>query len=81
MHEDPHIPDYKTKQFPKVKIKKGMCLAIEPTVTTGSKEIATDEDGWTIVTEDGSDASHFEVTVAVTEAGYEILTPLPEVKI
>ncbi|PIQ67267.1 type I methionyl aminopeptidase [Candidatus Uhrbacteria bacterium CG11_big_fil_rev_8_21_14_0_20_41_9] len=81
VHEDPHIPNYKTKQFPKVKIKKGMCLAIEPTVTTGSKEIATDEDGWTIVTEDGSDASHFEVTVAVTEAGYEILTPLPEVKI
>lgn len=81
VHEDPHIPNYRTKKFPKVEIKKNMCLAIEPMLTTGTKEIETDSDGWTIVTADGSDAGHFEVTVAVTEDGYEILTPQPEVKI
>lgn len=81
VHEDPHIPNYKTKKFPKVEIKEGMCLAIEPMITTGSYDIVTLDDGWTIATEDGSDAAHFEVTIAVTENGPEILTPQPEIRL
>lgn len=81
VHEDPHIPNYKTKKFPRVEIQQGMCLAIEPMITTGSHDIVTLDDGWTIATEDGSDAAHFEVTLAVTENGPEILTPQPEIKL
>ena len=81
VHEKPHVPNSRGGSFPKVKIKEGMCLAIEPMLTTGTHEIETADDGWTIVTEDGSDAGHFEVTLAVTKNGPEILTPQPEVGI
>lgn len=81
VHESPHIPNYRNKKFPEVKIQEGMCLALEPMITTGSDEIETAEDDWTIVTVDGSDAAHFEVTIAITKEGPEILTPQPEVKI
>lgn len=81
VHEKPHIPNYKTDRFPEVTIQEGMCLALEPMITTGADEIQTAEDGWTITTVDGSDAAHFEVTVAVTKDGPEILTPQPEVNI
>jgi methionyl aminopeptidase len=79
VHEDPHIPNYRTKKFPPVNIQKGMCLAIEPMVTTGTDEVDTLDDGWTIATADGSDAGHFEVTIAITENGTEVLTPEPEI--
>ncbi len=75
VHELPHIPNFKTDSFPSVQIEKGMCLAIEPMITTGSYRIETSDDGWTIITSDGSYAAHFEVTIAVTEDGYEIITP------
>lgn len=81
VHESPHIPNYRTKKFPAVKIEKGMCLAIEPMITLGTHVIITGEDGWTIETEDGSDAAHFEVTIAITENGTELITPEPEVKL
>ena len=81
VHESPHIPNYRTDKFPRVMIQKGMCLAIEPMITTGTHEIETAADDWTIVTADGSDAAHFEVTIAVTENGPEILTPQPQVHI
>ncbi|MFA6522473.1 MAG: type I methionyl aminopeptidase [Patescibacteria group bacterium] len=78
VHEEPNIPNYRTRRTPKLLMQKGMCLAIEPMLTTGGDDIATGEDGWTIETADGSDAAHFEVTVAVTDDGFEILTPEPK---
>lgn len=81
IHEEPHIPNYRASHFPKVKIKEGMCLAIEPMITTGTHHVETLDDEWTIATEDGSDAAHFEVTLAVTENGPEILTPQPKIDI
>jgi methionyl aminopeptidase len=51
-----------------------MVLAIEPMVTMGSWEVRILDDGWTAVTRDGSLAAHFEHTIAVTEAGSEVLT-------
>ena len=61
----------------KAVIKKGMVLAIEPMVTEGSWEVELAKDRWTILTEDRKLAAHWELTLAVTADGYEILTPLP----
>lgn len=77
IHEDPQIPNYDNPDMPKVKIKRGMVLAIEPMVNMGSWEIELAEDKWTILTADGSLSAHFEMTVAVTDDGYEIITPQP----
>ncbi len=82
VHEPPHIPNYRAgKSFPTVKIVSGMVLAIEPMLTDGDDDVETAKDGWTIVTSDHSDAAHFEVTIAVTDSGVEILTPQPTVRI
>ena len=51
-----------------------MVIAVEPMLTAGKRDVAILDDDWTIVTQDGSPASHFEHTVAITEDGYEILT-------
>ena len=52
-----------------------MTIAIEPMITMGSPEVYLHDDGWSISTEDGSLAAHFEHTVAITAAGPRILTP------
>lgn len=80
VHEAPHVPNYRGK-FSPVKLVPNMCIAIEPMLTTGSDNITTAKDGWTITTVDGSDAGHFEVTLVITENGPEILTPQPNVGI
>lgn len=80
VHEPPNVPNYRSNRFPRVDIVEGMCLAIEPMLTTGTDEIELDEDGWTIITADGSDAAQFEVTIAVGPNGAEILTPQPNVR-
>ncbi len=79
VHEAPHVPNYRGKQFPAVKLVPNMCLAIEPMLTTGGEDIVTADDGWTIETADGSDAAHFEVTIVITKNGPEILTPQPSI--
>ena len=55
-------------------LKKGMVLAIEPMVNTGTWECKILDNGWTAVTKDGFPSAHFEHTVAITEDGPEILT-------
>lgn len=77
VHEEPQVPNYFDPRLKPVEMKSGLVIAIEPMVTAGHYEVETMSDGWTIVTVDGSLAAHFEVTVVVTENGYEILTPLP----
>lgn len=79
VHESPHVPNFVSKAFARVELRPGMCLAIEPMITRGTDEVYLQSDGWTIVTADGSDAAHFEVTIAITENGPEILTPQPEI--
>lgn len=79
VHESPHVPNFRGKGFPKVKLEPGMCLAIEPMITLGTDHVDMGTDGWTIKTEDGSDAAHFEVTIAILPDGPEILTPQPRV--
>lgn len=79
MHEDPGIPNYgKAGRGPR--IEAGMTLAIEPMVIQGKPDILELSDGWTIVTEDGSLAAHYENTVLITKNGPEILTMTKEEK-
>ena len=75
MHEDPGIPNY-GKAGRGVRLEPGMTLAIEPMVIQGKPNILELEDGWTIVTEDGSMAAHYENTILITEKEPEILTIL-----
>lgn len=78
VHEDPAIPNYREPRAPKVMLQTNMVIAIEPMVTLGTWKIRQKDDGWTIVTADGSKAAHFEVTVAVTDDGYDLVTPWPD---
>lgn len=73
MHQDPDVPNY-GRAGRGLKIVPGLCLAIEPMVTTGSAETATLDDEWTVVTRDGSDAAHWEHTITVTKGGLWVLT-------
>jgi methionyl aminopeptidase len=79
VHEDPPVPNYFDGGFEPVRIARGMVLAIEPMVNIGDEDVRYLPDEWTIVTADKAWSAHFEVTVAVTEQGTEIVTPLPEV--
>lgn len=80
MHEPPEIPNF-GRRGTGDRIRPGMTLAIEPMVNAGGYRTKTLDDGWTVVTADGSASAHFEHTVLTTDAGPEILTvpraPLP----
>jgi methionyl aminopeptidase len=73
MHEDPPIPNFGEAGTGPA-IKPGMVFAIEPMVNMGGHDVRTLEDGWTVVTVDGSLSAHYEHTVAVTKEGPVILT-------
>ncbi|HEV8687400.1 MAG TPA: type I methionyl aminopeptidase [Gaiellaceae bacterium] len=74
-HEDPQIPNYGTPGRG-AKLAPGMTLAIEPMITAGGVDIFLAEDQWSVYTADGSLSAHFEHTVAITESGPRILTPV-----
>ena len=73
MHEDPPVYNFAVRNSGP-KIVPGLCVAIEPMVTAGSKQTKVLEDGWTVATKDGSDASHWEHSIAVHEKGIWVLT-------
>jgi methionyl aminopeptidase len=73
LHEKPEIPNY-GRRGSGIKLKKGMCLAIEPMVNLGVKEVSQDKDGWTIRTMDGKPSAHFEHNVAVKDGKADILS-------
>jgi methionyl aminopeptidase len=73
LHEEPQVPNYgEPKQG--YRLREGMCIAIEPMINMGVKEIKTDADGWTIRTLDGEASAHFEHTIAITANGPVILS-------
>lgn len=76
LHEDPQIPNVGRAGHGPL-LRAGMVLAIEPMIALGTDQIRTLDDGWTVVTADGSRSAHFEHTVAVTESGPRILTQSP----
>jgi methionyl aminopeptidase len=77
MHEEPQVPNFgEPGKGPE--LEEGMVLAIEPMVNVGGPLVRMDDDGWSVFSEDGSLAAHFEFTVAVTADVPRILTPWHE---
>jgi len=73
LHEEPQVPNYGAPNQG-YKLHAGMCIAIEPMINMGGKEIYTAKDGWTILTVDGKASAHFEHTIAILEDGPQILS-------
>ena len=73
LHEAPSIPNF-GKKGTGPKLKNGMTLAIEPMVNAGKYDVVTAQDGWTVLTADGSASAHFEHTILVNNKTPEILT-------
>jgi len=76
MHEEPQVPNY-GRPGRGLRLEEGLVLAIEPMLNEGGPETRVLEDGWTVVTRDGSRSAHFEHTVAITPDGPEVLTLMP----
>ena len=72
LHEAPSVPNFGNPGRG-MTLKAGMVLAIEPMVNVGTRKVQLDADGWTARTKDGSLSAHFEYSVAITEAGPQIL--------
>ena len=73
-HEEPFV-SYVTRKGTEMLMVPGMVFTIEPMVNMGTCEVCVDdEDGWTVYTEDGKPSAQWEITVAVTETGHEVLT-------
>ncbi len=73
MHEDPEVPNYGRRGIGPV-LKPGMCIAIEPMINLGSKNIVVMRDGWQCRTKDRKPSAHFEHTIVITDSEPRILT-------
>ena len=73
MHEAPEIPNFAQRRKG-IRLAAGMTLAIAPMITAGRYDVVWEDDGWTVVTEDGSLASHYENTILITDGEPEILS-------
>lgn len=79
LHQEPSIPNFvpgllHRSRFQKMKLRKGMALAIEPMVNLGSYMVRIAKDGWTVVTTDGKPSAHYEHTVVVEDKYPIVLT-------
>ncbi len=79
MHEDPQVPNY-GKRGNGMQLKDGLCIAIEPMITYGSKDIYLLPDKWGIVTRDKSISAHFEHTICVRKGKADILSSFDEIE-
>ncbi|HBG42578.1 MAG TPA: type I methionyl aminopeptidase [Porphyromonadaceae bacterium] len=73
MHEAPEVPNY-GKRGTGPLIKEGMCIAIEPMINLGSKNVVFENDGWTVRTKDRKPSAHFEHTIAIRNGKADILS-------
>lgn len=73
MHEDPEVPNYGRRGIGAV-LRNGMCIAIEPMINLGSKNIVIEKDGWQCRTKDRKPSAHYEHTIAMVDGKAEILT-------
>ena len=76
MHEEPRVPNFVSAELlaDDIVLAEGMVLAVEPMINSGTAEVRTLKDGWTVVTRDGKCSAHFEHTIAITSDGCEVLT-------
>ena len=73
MHEDPQVPNYGKRGYGPL-MKRGLCIAIEPMITLGDRQVIMERDGWTVRTRDRKCAAHFEHTIAVGAGEADILS-------
>ena len=73
LHEEPSVPNF-GKKGTGIKLRNGMTIAIEPMVNLGKDKVLTGDDGWTVLTADGSPSAHFEHTILISNGKPEILT-------
>jgi methionyl aminopeptidase len=73
MHEDPHVPHHGPRGSG-LRLQSGMVITIEPMINLGAPDVVLLEDGWTVLTRDGSLSAQFEHTIYVTSTGCEVLT-------
>jgi methionyl aminopeptidase len=76
MHEEPRVPNFVSEELlaDDIVLAEGMVLAVEPMINSGTSDVRTLKDGWTVVTKDGKCSAHFEHTIAITNDGCEVLT-------
>lgn len=79
LHEKPEVPNY-GRRGSGIKLKSGMCLAIEPMVNLGVKEVYQDKDGWTIRTADAKPSAHFEHDIAVRNGKADVLSTFKDIE-
>lgn len=79
MHEEPQVPNY-GRRGTGMLLKNGLCIAIEPMITLGKRDISMLGDNWTIVTRDGKVAAHYEHTVCVRKGKADILSSFDEIE-
>jgi methionyl aminopeptidase len=79
LHEEPQVPNY-GKRGTLQKLKEGMVIAIEPMINLGTKNVYHDKDGWTIKTEDGKPAAHYEHTICIQRGKADILSSFTEIE-
>ena len=79
MHEDPQVPNY-GRRGNGILLKAGMCIAIEPMITMGKRDIYLKPDKWSVCTRDGKPAAHYEHTIAIRRGQAEILSSFEEIE-
>lgn len=79
MHEDPMVPNY-GRRGNGVQLKAGMCIAIEPMIAMGTKEVYLQDDKWGVVTRDGKYAAHFEHSICIHKGEADILSSFEEIE-
>ena len=79
MHEDPQVPNY-GRRGNGILLKSGLCIAIEPMITMGTKDIYMQEDRWGIVTRDKKPAAHYEHSLCVLKGKADILSSFDEIE-
>jgi methionyl aminopeptidase len=80
LHEAPEIPNFPTRRRG-AKLKPGMTIAVEPMVNIGDYAVEWLDDGWTVVTADGTRSAHYENTILITEGEPEILSKAPGIEL
>lgn len=73
LHEEPQVPNFGTAGTG-MKLRRGLCIALEPMLNVGTSEVEVLEDGWTVVTKDRKLSAHFEHSIAIMDDGPEILS-------
>jgi len=79
LHEDPQVPNY-GKRGTGAKLREGMVIAIEPMINLGTKNVYHDKDGWTIRTEDGKPAAHYEHNICIQKNKADVLSSFTEIE-